>query len=118
MCTVTIVPSGDGFCLGCNRDERRDRAVALPPTVHSLRQQTAIFQVDPAGQGTWVGVNGAGVAACFHSHQWPSRRDISVSMERADATTVSQMVVNGSFRAIEPRYRALESAKPVAVTAA
>jgi hypothetical protein len=39
-------------------------------------------------------------------------------MARADATTVSYTVVNASFRAIELRYRALESAKPVAVTAA
>ena len=237
MCTVTIVPSGDGFRLGCNRDERCDRAAASPPAVHSLRHRTAIFPVDPAGQGTWVGVNGAGVAAAllnraidsatpidrrsrrsrglilphlldcpsltealdvtaaldpcdfdrfrlvvaqntaaaivtsdgvvlsveltqlsrpmmltssslgdalvecprrrlfdrlfdgearswlraqrrFHDHQWPNRRDISVSMERADARTVSHTVVNVSSRAIERRYRALESAPSVAVTAA
>ena len=239
MCTVTIVPSGDGFRVGCNRDERRDRAAALPPAVHRLRRRTAVFPVDPAGPGTWVGVNDVGVAAAllnrtidsaapidqstrtrrsrgliipdlldctsltdaldigaaldprdfdrfrlvvaqnsaaaivtsdgaalsverttlsrpmmltssslgdalvetprrrlfdrlfageerswlraqsrFHCHHWPSRRDISVSMERADARTVSYTVVNVSSRAVELRYRALESAKPVAVTAA
>ena len=237
MCTVTVVPSRDGFRLGCNRDEQRDRVAALPPAVHTLRHRTAILPVDPAGQGTWVGVNGAGVAAAllnrtidstapidkgslcsrgliiprlldsaslkdaldisaaldprdfdrfrlvvvqntavaivtsdgvalsieltklsrpimltssslgdalvegprrrlfdqvfageerswvraqsrFHDHQWPSRRDISVKMDRADATTVSHTVVNVSSGAIELRYRALESAKPVAVTAA
>ena len=237
MCTVTIVPSGDGFRLGCNRDERRDRVVALPPAVHRLRQRTAIFPVDPAGQGTWVGVNGAGVAAAllnrtidsaapigksslrsrgliipdlldctsltealdigaalepsdfdrfrlvvaqnttaaivtsdgvalsieltklsrpimltssslgdalverprrrlfeqlfageecswlraqsrFHHHQWRSRRDISVRMERADARTVSHTVVNVTSRAIELRYRALEFTEAVTVTAA
>ena len=237
MCTVTIVPAGDGFRLGCNRDERRDRAPALPPAVHQLPHRTAIFPVDPHGQGTWVGVNGAGVAAAllnrtidsaapidkssrrsrgliipdlldcasltealdigaaldpsdfdrfrlvvaqnttaaivtsdgvalsveltklsrpimltssslgdrlvdrprrrlfdqlfageerswlraqrrFHSHQWPTRRDISVRMERADARTVSHTVVNVSSRVIELRYRALESAESVTVTAA
>lgn len=140
MCTVTVVPSGDGFRLGCNRDERRDRALASLPSVHHLPHRTAIFPVDPLGQGTWVGVNGAGVAAALlnrtidsavpidkssrrsrgliHYHQWPRRRDISVKMERADATTVSHTVVNVSSRASELRYRALESAKRVAVTAA
>lgn len=237
MCTVTIVPTGDGFRLVCNRDERRDRAPALPPAVHYLPHRTAIFPVDPLGPGTWVGVNGAGVAAAllnrtivsaapidkssrrsrgliipdlldcasltealdvgaavsprdfdrfrlvvtqdsacavvksdgvalsaertklsrpvmltssslgdafvegprrrlfdwlfaieerswlraqsrFHHHQWPSRRDISVRVERADARTVSHTVVNVSPRTIELRYRALESRKSVEVTAA
>jgi hypothetical protein len=227
---------GGGFRLSSNRDERRDRAPASPPAVHLLTHQTAIFPVDPVGQGTWVGVNGAGVAAAllnrtidsavidksslrsrgliipalldctslpealdigaalnprdfdrfrlvvvqnttvaivtsdgvacsgdlttlsrpimltssslgdgfvegprsrlfdqlfagdegswlraqrrFHDHQWPSRRDISVRMERGDARTVSHTVVNVSCRAIELQYRALDSAKSGAVTAA
>ena len=45
----------------------------------------------------------------FHRHQWRSRRDISVRMERADATTVSQTFVSVMGSAIELRYRALES---------
>ena len=237
MCTVTIVPAGDGFRLCCNRDERRDRAPALPPAVHHLPHRTAIFPVDPVGQGTWVGVNDAGVAAVllnrtidsdapidksllrsrgliiprlldgaslkdaldisaaldprnfdrfrlvvaqnttaavvisnsvalsvelaklsrpimltsssrgdarvegprrrlfdhlfageerawlraqrrFHDHQWSHRRNISVRMERADATTVSHTIVNVSSRAIALRYRALESVTSVEVTAA
>ena len=234
MCTVTIVPLQDGFRLGCNRDERRDRAEARPPAVHGLQHRTAVFPVDPQGLGTWVGVNDAGLAGAllnrtidsaepivktsrlsrgliipdlldctsltealdvsaaldpgdfdrfrlvvaqntsaaivmsdgvalsveltklsrpimltssslgdafvegprrrlfdrlfagearswlraqsrFHSHQWPSRRDISVRMERADARTVSQTIVNVSCRAIELRYRAPESTKSVVV---
>jgi len=63
MCTVTIVPYDDGFRLVCNRDERRDRPAARPPARHRLRHTMAIFPVDPAGGGTWVGVNGAGVVA-------------------------------------------------------
>ena len=65
MCTVTIVPVGNGFRLGCNRDERRDRAPALPPAVHGLSHRTAIFPVDPAGPGTWVGVNDTRLAAAL-----------------------------------------------------
>ena len=65
MCTVTIVPRDDGFRLVCNRDERRDRAMAVPPDVHRLTRETAVFPSDPVGGGTWVGVNGAGLAAAL-----------------------------------------------------
>ena len=63
MCTVTIVPLGDsGFRLVCNRDERLPRPAAIPPSWRCLGRSTAAFPVDPAGGGTWVGVNDAGVA--------------------------------------------------------
>lgn len=65
MCTVTIVPYDDGFRLVCNRDERRDRQVATPPRVRRLQHRSAIFPVDPAGGGTWIGVNDAGLAAAL-----------------------------------------------------
>jgi transport and Golgi organization protein 2 len=65
VCTVTIVPVRNGFRLGCNRDERRDRVAALPPAVHGLSHRTAIFPVDPAGPGTWVGINDASLAAAL-----------------------------------------------------
>jgi len=61
MCTVTIVPLENGFRLCCNRDERRDRPTASPPMVQTLGQRQAMFPVDPISQGTWVGVNDAGL---------------------------------------------------------
>ena len=54
----------------------------------------------------------------FHHHQWRSRRDISVKMERGDARTVSHTVVDVSSRAIELRYRPLDSGESVVVRAA
>jgi len=237
VCTVTIVPMGHGFRLGCNRDEHRDRAPALPPVVHGLSGRTAIFPVDPAGPGTWVGVNDASLGAAllnrspdspapldrrrrrsrgviipyllecaslnealqrgaaidpgefnrfrvaivqrgtvatltsdgtevavevddltrpmmltssslgdvlvekprrrlferlfggeerswgraqirFHGHQWWSRRDISIRMERTEAKTVSHTFVSVTDSAIELRYRALESTEFTVVTSA
>jgi len=53
----------------------------------------------------------------FHGHQWRSRHDISVRMERADAMTVSQTFVSVTDIAIELRYRVLESAEFDVVTA-
>ena len=74
MCTVSIVPDGDQFRLISNRDERRDRAVALQPAVETLGARAAILPIDPAGGGSWLGVNDAGlVAALLNRHAAPQR---------------------------------------------
>ena len=57
MCTVTLMRYDGGVRLACNRDERRDRPAALPPTSYACGKQRAIFPVDPVGGGTWIGVN-------------------------------------------------------------
>jgi hypothetical protein len=62
MCTVSIVPIGDGFRLMCNRDERVARPVAAPPARVVVGGVDAIFPIDPQSGGTWIGVNEAGLA--------------------------------------------------------
>lgn len=57
MCTVTVIPMGRGsFRLVTNRDELRDRPVAVPPRRHVLEDGgRALWPVDPVGGGTWIG---------------------------------------------------------------
>jgi hypothetical protein len=43
----------------------------------------------------------------FHAHQWPSRSDISVLMERSDARTVSRTVIAVTPRAMTLDYEPL-----------
>jgi len=62
MCTVSIVPIGDGFRLMCNRDERVARPVADLPRRVTVAGVDAVFPVDPQSGGTWIGVNDAGLA--------------------------------------------------------
>jgi hypothetical protein len=62
MCTVTIVSWRDIVRLACNRDELRTRAAALPPQICRFGNRQAILPLDPAGGGTWIGVNNAGLA--------------------------------------------------------
>jgi hypothetical protein len=54
----------------------------------------------------------------FHRHQWRRRRDISVLMERYDAKTVSQTVIEIASRGIEFTYRDTQWNQPIAVRAA
>lgn len=65
MCTVTILPlPGGGLRLVHNRDEQRGRAAGLPPRMTRVGERSVLAPVDPAGGGTWVGVNDAGLVAC------------------------------------------------------
>jgi hypothetical protein len=55
--------------------------------------------------------------ARFHVHQWPSRPEVSVSMERPDARTVSRTRIDVTSRASELCYDPLGSADPTVVRA-
>lgn len=65
MCTVTIVPkadSSDAFRMAASRDELHGRAPALPPQQHERAGVQSLMPIDPASEGTWVGVNEHGLA--------------------------------------------------------
>jgi transport and Golgi organization protein 2 len=61
MCTVSVVPLANGFRVACNRDERRTRARASGPIVHTAAGTTSLWPVDPVSGGTWIGGNDAGL---------------------------------------------------------
>jgi hypothetical protein len=66
---LTAIPSidaaGDALTrLVFNRDEKRTRAVALPPRVIELGAGRALMPIDPASGGSWIGVNDRGLGAC------------------------------------------------------
>jgi Transport and Golgi organisation 2 len=64
MCTVSWVQTQDGYHLLCNRDEKRSRAIALPPRIQARGWVRFIAPVDPDSGGTWIAVNEFGVSAC------------------------------------------------------
>ncbi len=66
MCTVTVVPTQDrGFRLVCNRDERHERPIASEPQLITKGRRTFVCPIDPAGGGTWVGVNDTGLTVAL-----------------------------------------------------
>jgi transport and Golgi organization protein 2 len=62
MCTVSIVPTHGTLRVVCNRDEHRSRPLALPPEPRTVGARAALFPIDPASGGTWIGVNDAHLA--------------------------------------------------------
>lgn len=65
MCTVSWLRGAAGYDLFCNRDERRARARALPPTV---RDRVGVRYVAPADGdfgGSWIAANEHGLTLCL-----------------------------------------------------
>jgi hypothetical protein len=72
MCTATWLMTGDGYELFCNRDERRTRLPALPPTLQQRDGITFIAPRDANAGGSWIGVNESGLSLCllnFYPHR-------------------------------------------------
>lgn len=60
MCTLTYFLTNNGYQLFFNRDEQRSRASAIPPKLNSTK--SAIYPIDPQGNGTWLAVNKQGMS--------------------------------------------------------
>jgi len=59
MCTLTFVPTENGYVAGMNRDEKLTRRHALPPECFDFRGASAVFPRENSG-GTWIGCNSHG----------------------------------------------------------
>ena len=59
MCTLTFVPTEDGYVAGMNRDEKLTRPRAIPPKRFDSPGATALFPSEGSG-GTWIGCNSQG----------------------------------------------------------
>lgn len=103
MCTVTIVPHEEGVSIGCNRDERLDRPLALPPAERRLGGRRALFPVDPHGGGTWIGANDAGlVLVLLNRRSLGDRRALS-HLRRSRGTIVARALTASSARSAVAR---------------
>lgn len=83
MCTVSFVPRSGGFYLAMNRDEKRTRSAALPPTVVHLGKRRAIFPREPSG-GTWIAANDAGVCIALINWHRIEREPVRAILSRGN----------------------------------
>lgn len=82
MCTVSVVPTPGGFRLACNRDEQRARAAAEPPKHRRAGALDALWPIDPESQGSWIGINEAGLAATLLNRTGPRHRPSAGAVSR------------------------------------
>lgn len=92
MCTVTLIPSGHGIRLACNRDELHTRPQALPPVVRQFGARHAILPIDPASSGTWIAVNDAGLAMTLLNVNAGGSPDDAVAPPRSRGTIVPALL--------------------------
>ena len=90
MCTVSFLPTPQGFYLAMNRDEKRDRVASLPPEVVEFENHRVLFPCEPTG-GTWISANDAGVClALINWHRITEPASVGQLLpkkrNRADAT--------------------------------
>jgi hypothetical protein len=59
MCTLTFVPTEDGYLAGMNRDELHTRPVASAPEVFQRNAMKMVYPLELSG-GTWIAANSQG----------------------------------------------------------
>jgi hypothetical protein len=60
MCTLSFLPTVDGYLAAMNRDELLTRRTARPPEILQRGQLSVIRPIEPAG-GTWIACNSRGI---------------------------------------------------------
>lgn len=113
MCTLTIIPLARerGARLAFNRDELKSRPTALAPQVRRFGLRSALLPIDPVSDGTWIGVNDAGLAAAVLNvnelGQQPQSRDPWTSRGVIVPALLRRGCVDAAFeqaRTLRPEY--------------
>lgn len=60
MCTVTYIPTNDGFYLTSNRDEHHLRSPALAPAIYKACDSDVLYPKDPDKNGSWIAAKATG----------------------------------------------------------
>ncbi|HLO73321.1 MAG TPA: NRDE family protein [Flavobacterium sp.] len=54
MCTVTFIPTTNGYIITSNRDEKIARKKAIPPQSYEINGKQIFFPKDQKAGGTWI----------------------------------------------------------------
>lgn len=110
MCTVTYVPTPNGYFLTSNRDENPQRQSALPPKKYLIDNKQLFFPKDPVAGGTWILTDEKRYTlcllnGCFESH---IKKDIykksrgTVLLDFFKYPTLNEFRDNYDFDGLEP----------------
>ncbi|MDF9798295.1 hypothetical protein OKW21_003558 [Catalinimonas alkaloidigena] len=110
MCTLTYLPTSEGFLFTSNRDESTAREKAVFPSSSHSKSGKLLMPLDPEGGGTWILTAENGEAACLlngafvnHTRKPPYRKSRGrVIVESFDFEHVSEFLDTYEFDNIEP----------------
>ena len=110
MCTVSYIPSGEGFFLTSNRDEAPGRNIRTIATERLKSGVQAKYPQDPQSKGSWIACGDSGRVVCllnggFEAHQRKAPYRLSrgiVVLEAMDEYDISGFMERFDFNGIEP----------------
>jgi hypothetical protein len=105
MCTVSWAVQKGGYRLLFNRDELRSRPAAEPPRLWDEPGGSFLGPRDPAGEGTWIGVNASGWTFALLNHY--AREEASPPGRTSRGRIVSALAGAHSVEALEERFGGL-----------
>ena len=109
MCTLTWWrESVESYEVYFNRDERKTRSLAKPPSVLERDGILFLAPIDPDGGGTWMLVNERGVLVCL-LNRWHEQLD-GMTPARSRGQLVMEMAGMENVPAVEEMLRAQDLA--------
>lgn len=109
MCTVTFIPTKEGFFLTSSRDEKASRWT-IPPMSYTHNGEKLLYPKDVVAGGTWIAVSRKGRAACLLNGAFLNHKKLEkykksrglVLLENFLYESTPEFVSNSDFRNIEP----------------
>src|SRR5438552_5579073 len=106
MCTLTFVPTEDGYVAGMNRDEKLTRPRALPPKRFDFPGASAVFPRESSG-GTWIGCNSHGnLLALLNWNDVEAR--FEGKNQRTRGVLIPELISGGDLADTQARYAQLD----------
>lgn len=109
MCTVTFIPTKEGFFLTSSRDEKASRWT-IPPMSYMHMDERLFYPKDEVAGGTWIAASPRGRAACllngaFNGHKKLEKYSKSRGLILLDSilhSSILDYVSKVNFKGIEP----------------
>lgn len=102
MCTLSFIPTDDGYLAGMNRDELLTRPTALPPKTEHRNGLHIICPSEISG-GTWIACNDRAILlALLNWNDVPSRAALKKTQTRG--LVIAQLIAESDLRTVRAAY--------------
>src|SRR6266567_137587 len=103
MCTLTFVPTEDGYLAGMNRDELFSRPRALPPKIFVKGAMEMVYPREPSG-GTWIACNSQGNLLALLN--WNGNESYNLGEKRKTrGLVIPELAGESDLRATDSNFR-------------
>src|SRR5262245_2209423 len=92
MCTLSFVPTTNGFYTAMNRDELLRREFALPPRLAIVERTRVIYPREQTG-GTWIATNEYGITLALLNWNLAG----AFQKQRSRGSIIPQLIGQGSL---------------------